>query len=175
MPTQRPSLPLLLALAVGGALHPQSSTSPRPEYEAKALVIRHLVNYITWPNAQDRPLHLGILGENPFGERSSLFLQGTTRIAYWHPTSLLRDLEGCDIVFICASESYRLPEILARLRGRPILTLSDTPGFAQRGVMINLVVVQDRITLEVNLVPLRQANLYLSSAVLSRAKVFDDR
>ncbi|MCH8997236.1 MAG: YfiR family protein, partial [Proteobacteria bacterium] len=37
-----------------------------------------------------------------------------------------------------ASEATRLTGILESLRGRPVLTIAETPGFARSGGIINL-------------------------------------
>ncbi|OQA38007.1 MAG: hypothetical protein BWY56_00461 [Acidobacteria bacterium ADurb.Bin340] len=161
------------ALAAWAALGAQEAR--RPEYQTKADLIRNLVNYVNWPQNGDRPLRLGVMGVSPFEGHLNNLASGRgrrIRLAFFRS---MKGLEDCDAVFICESEEERLPEILRALQGRPTLTLGDTPGFAQRGVMINLVVTQERVVLEVNLKMARQADLGISSAVLSRAKVYGDR
>jgi hypothetical protein len=48
------------------------------------------------------------------------------------------DLAGCHLVYVAASESQHLAEVLAAVDGKPILTVSDTAGFVERGVHLNL-------------------------------------
>lgn len=144
-----------------------------PEYQTKAKLIHNLMNYVRWPQEQGRPLVLGIMGVSPFENYlSDLSVGRGSKIRLMFFRSL-KGLEGCDAVFICDSEADRLPEVLRALQGRPILTLGDTSGFARRGVMINMRLADERIALEVNLRAARQAGLEISSAVLSRSKVFE--
>lgn len=168
----RPFRPITQGLALVLGLGLGAQVPQRPEYETKALVIRHLVNYVTWPQAPTRPLVLGILGTNPFGDHVAQFQSSQGRALRVIQLRSLRGLGDCDAVFICTSEGDRLSDILRVLQGRPILTFGDTPGFAQRGVMVNLV-TQDRIVLEINLSSTRAAGLDIRSAVLSRARIVE--
>lgn len=164
----------MVASAAWMATAPLPSQEGRlPEYQTKAKLIRNLMSYVQWPQEQGRPLVLGVMGVSPFENYLNDLSKGRgTQIRLMFFRSL-KGLEGCDAVFICDSEADRLPEILRALQGRPILTLGDSSGFARRGVMINLRVADERIALEVNLRAARQAGLEISSAVLSRSKVFE--
>lgn len=174
MPTPSLLRALMVASAAWVAAAPLASQDTRlPEYQTKAKLIRNLLNYVSWPQAKDRPLVLGVLGVSPFEDYLNDIPKGRgtpVRLTFFRS---LKGLEGCDAVFICDSEANRLPEILRAVQGRPVLTLADSPGLAQRGVMINLVVVEEHINLEVNLRTARQAGLTVSSAVLIRSKVFE--
>jgi hypothetical protein len=48
------------------------------------------------------------------------------------------DLSSCHLVYVAGSEAGRLTELLAGVSGKPILTVSDTTGFVERGVHLNL-------------------------------------
>ncbi len=161
---------------------PVQSVPPKPmkEYEAKARCVSLLLlpEYIKWPAAgQEGGLRvLGVIGECLFKkDLNELFAPGkpASRKARLVYLTNFRTLESCDALFICESESERLYEILRRIKGRPILTLGDTPDFAQRGVMINLALERDRIGLEVNLPVLRLSGLELNSNVLKNAKIIE--
>src|SRR5207245_11005868 len=43
------------------------------------------------------------------------------------------EIKTCHILFIRRPDGARLEETLARLKNRPILTVSDVDGFAERG------------------------------------------
>jgi YfiR/HmsC-like len=53
------------------------------------------------------------------------------------------------LVFIATSEQRQLPAILRELEGRGVLTVGDTPGFAESGVVLNLVMKDQRVLLAV--------------------------
>jgi hypothetical protein len=59
----------------------------------------------------------------------------------------------------------------ASLKERSILTVSDTEGAAQRGVMIRLVTEKNKIRLRINLQAAKAANLTISSKLLRPAEI----
>ena len=171
-----PSHPLSLALAAT-SLAAGPASRDQPEYQIKASFVMILAEYVSWPwTAGGRSLVLGILGaaaDAPLRD-SSLFARGVKgrplELRYFDNP---KDCEGCDIVFICESEASRLPELLTRLRSRPILTIGDSPGLAQRGVMINLFREGPRVQFEINLAALRASGLDIRSNVLKLAKMVE--
>jgi len=78
-------------------------------------------------------------------------------------------LEKCRILFIGASEANRLVSILVIAERNSILTVSDMPGFSERGGMIGFVTQQDRVRFEVNRGAAEQAGLNLSCELLKVA------
>ncbi|HEX4629216.1 MAG TPA: YfiR family protein, partial [Gemmatimonadales bacterium] len=77
----------------------------------------------------------------------------------------------CHLLFISQSEADRVEEILASLKSRPILTVSDGDDFAERGGMIHFVTEKNRIRLKINLQAVQHANLTLSSKLLRVAEL----
>jgi len=158
----------------------QSSTPNRlAEYQVKARYLSTLPDYVKWPEGHGRergPLVIGVIGDSMFENYlNDLFAPGKPqsrngRLVYLENR---QGIEACDVIFICASESEWLYEILKRVKGRSILTIGDSPDFGRRGVMINLVMERDRIGLEVNLPAVRNSNLEVSSHVLKNAKIID--
>ncbi|MDP2876812.1 MAG: YfiR family protein, partial [Holophaga sp.] len=147
----------------------QPTADRMDEYRLKARCVRVFPDYVTWPadcGPKNRPLVIGVVGESPFGNHlNDLFSvanQQQNKPQLLYITKNLRAIETCDVLFICETESDRLYEILRMIKGRPILTIADSPDFARRGVMINLVMDRDRISLEVNLPILRLSELQVS-------------
>jgi hypothetical protein len=80
---------------------------------------------------------------------------------------------GCDLVFVSRSEDERLDEILAALADEPTLTVSDTPGFAARGGIVELQARGSRIGFAINVAAYRRAGLAISSQLLELATLLD--
>lgn len=144
------------------------------EYQVKAAFILNFSNFVEWPEGHfhDGILTIGILGRDPF-EGAMDDLKGKTvkgrKVVirrYDDPEEAL----DADVLFIGASERMGLPRILHPLRGRPVLTVGDHPGFARSGVMINMVVLRKRVGFEINLQAARQSGLRISSQLLKLAK-----
>jgi hypothetical protein len=74
-------------------------------------------------------------------------------------------------VFISASEQSRITEILEAFRGKPVLTVSEVPGFCERGGFINLKVIESAIRFEINAAAGERAGLRFSSKLLSLARI----
>jgi hypothetical protein len=148
------------------------------EYELKAGVLYHIIEYVEWPVEalpNDPPsIRIGLLGQIPFADALEV-LEGKTIQGRKLVVKRLSDPEGgsnCQVLFIGASEKPRIPEIVAGLKNRPILTVSEVEGFAQQGGMVNLVAGQNRIVLEINREATGQARLSMSAQLLKLAKVF---
>jgi hypothetical protein len=74
-------------------------------------------------------------------------------------------------VFIHHSERDRLPELLAAVDKRSILTVSDLEGAAKLGVMIRFVTQSGRIRMRINPDAARAAQLTISSNLLRSAEI----
>ncbi|HEX4645009.1 MAG TPA: YfiR family protein, partial [Verrucomicrobiae bacterium] len=76
---------------------------------------------------------------------------------------------NCQVLFISASERKRFPEILDALRGKCILTVSESDRFIQAGGMINFIIVDRKVRFQINNQPARKAGLTISSDLLNLA------
>jgi hypothetical protein len=72
-------------------------------------------------------------------------------------------------LYISASETSRLGQILEATRHSGTLTVSDIPHFVERGGIIGFVKQQDRIRFEVNRSAAEDSHLTLSSELLKVA------
>ena len=169
----------MLAMSTGGAGAQAGNHSPPPtgatasrEYLLKAAFLYNFANFTTWPtealSGPQKPLHLCILGEDPFGAAMES-IEGKS--IKQQPLAVIRiaqvsDAEQCHILFISTSEEERLRAILDDLHERPILTISDMPNFARAGGTINLKTVEDQIRFDINVDVANAADLRLSSKLL---------
>ena len=85
----------------------------------------------------------------------------------------LAQVDGCEIVFIAASEKSRLASILARTEGKPILTVGDTDGFGAAGVLINFYTSGDTVKFEINEGAVDRSGLRVSSKLFKLARVIE--
>ena len=127
-----------------------------PEYSVKAAMLYRCLELVHWPAGasaeNELTLTVGVLGKNAMGESVNC-LAGKTisgrRLVVKklsHPEEAVR----CQSVFVSSSEKKRTAKILNRLAGMPILTVGETPGFAEQGGIINLLVEGKHIRLELN-------------------------
>jgi len=72
----------------------------------------------------------------------------------------------CAIAYISAAEGPRVGPDLDTLRGRPVLTVSDSADFLQKGGMVHFVIIGNHVRFAVNLDAVRKSQLSLSSELL---------
>ena len=164
------------------------------EFEFKAGVISLLGKLVTWPenaapNAQ-RPLNIGVLGQDPFLEGGVNQLDRTVAAerAKGRPIVVRRfdsakDYQPCHILFVSDSAGEKSIErnLVDRLaaakkltNGKPVLLIGQSLGFAKQGATANMVF--DRATnfirLEINPDAANRAGLKLAPDLL-RLKLVD--
>jgi len=171
---------LALTLTLLLAPLPAAAVMQAPsEYHVKLDLISKFSRFAEWPAQSStrniyRPFVLGIIGRSPFGDELDQFflkqpLKGkAVQIRYCRTPD---DMDACDMLFICASEKDRLALILGHLRQKPILTVGDSPGFAQAGVMVNFVKDGPRLNFEVNAATAKDAGIRFASGFLQIARV----
>jgi uncharacterized protein DUF4154 len=153
-------------------------TQQTPEYRVKAVFLFNFAQFVEWPPGafpdSQAPVVIGVLGEDPFGSLLEETVRGEAlggrpfQVRRYHTVD---EIKACQILFISRSESDRLQEILAGLKGRPILTVGDGEGFSVRGGMVRFVMDKNRIRLRINLEAAQAANLTISSKLLRSAEI----
>src|SRR5216683_2345682 len=177
---------LIVALSVSLSWAPEAcaqagDASDSSEYLIKAGFIYNFAKFVEWPSAAfpqaDSPIVIGVLGTDPFGnvldrivEDKKIGPRGfVVKRFKWGKD--LKDLKDCKIVFVSASERAHIDEILQSVKGLPILTVGETPGFAERGGVIRFTLEDNRVRFEVNVDAARQADLTISSRLLTLARI----
>jgi hypothetical protein len=85
----------------------------------------------------------------------------------------LEEAAQCHVLFISNSESARLPQILAALQAKPVLTVGESDSFSKSGGMIRFVTERNRIRMRINLAAATAAHLTISSKLLRPAEIVD--
>jgi hypothetical protein len=177
---------LIVALSVSLSWAPETIAQARDasdssEYLIKAGFIFNFAKFVEWPAAafsqSDSPIVIGILGTDPFGTIIDKTVQDKrvgargfiVKRLKWGAD--LKDLRECKILFVGASERAHLDELVQIVKTLPILTVGETPGFAERGGVIRFVLEDNRVRFEVNVDAARQADLTISSRLLTLARI----
>ncbi len=173
-------VPLLLfaALACGAFPPCVEAAAALSEDQVEAVFVFNFSHFVEWPPqsfaAPNDPFIIGILGTDPFGAHLDEVVRGEQLNG--HPLQVRRfrsvvEIDRCQILFIDRSESGRIGDILAALRGHGTLTVSQADGAAERGVMIQFAVENNRIRLRINVDSARAAGLKISSNLLRPAAI----
>jgi len=159
---------LLLSMTV------RAQESRELEYEVKAAFLLKFAMFVQWPTntlAADpqAPLVVGILGEDPFGVKFDQAVKTEKvngRTVQIRRARRVAELLDCQIVFICASETPRFPELITAFNKRPILTVADGADFAPRGGMIGFFKEAGKVRFEINPPAIERVGLKASSKLL---------
>jgi hypothetical protein len=165
------SVAVLLSVTAGaGDARPQTL-----EYAVKAAYLYQFARFTEWPDkaADDRPLCIGVLGDDGFGAALDKALVGRAvgnRAVLVRRSRLVTELDGCDIVFVSQSEAgERLGAVLQRASRWPALTVGESETFTRDGGMVRFFVEGNHVRFEVNLLAVEGARLRLSSRLLALA------
>ncbi len=164
---------LLLLLTAWPVLLPAEVVT---DYQVEALFLFNFVHFVTWPASDDAagPFTIGVLDNEQIGARLDETVRGESldgralTVLHFHR---VEDLASCQILFIDRSQDSQLRRIISSLNHRGTLTVSDVPGAAEQGVMIQFVVENNRVRLRVNVEAARAAGLVLSSKLLRAAEL----
>ncbi len=170
-------LPALVVLSVATSSG-VAEQAPLPEYFAKAKIIRLLLDYVEWPERRaDELMVVGVLEPSPFGEHLPRALEKVVLRDGRHVKLLFfrspAQIVECDVLLVSENHEPALGSILRTLQDKPVLTIADTPGFARRGVIVNLAILNSRVRLEVNLAAMKRSGLMISPQVLKGATIID--
>jgi len=177
---------LIIALSVSlswapGALAQDRDSSDSSEYLIKAGFIFNFAKFVEWPPTTfaqaDSPIVIGILGTDPFGTIIDHIVQDkkiggrgfVVKRLKWGAEA--KDLRECKILFVGASERAHIDELVQIVKFLPILTVGETPGFAEHGGVVRFVLEDNRVRFEVNVDAARQGGLTISSRLLTLARI----
>lgn len=166
-------------LGIGIMMGPGVSlaVSPGPaESEVKAAFVFNFIKFVEWPRGTfppgEKPLTLCVLGQDPLGEALGS-LEGKTaqsRKIEVRRVSTPGDAEGCQVLYVCRSEAEQMTVILRRMKPG-VLTIGDMRYFASSGGIINLILLDNRISFEISVDAAEKAGLKISSQLLKLAQV----
>lgn len=158
----------------GGVFSADRRAEPLSEYQVKAAFVYNFIKFVTWPSGEvpaEAPVQLCILGDLPdpvpFDHLDGQELMGRhLKVVYLREP---QEARTCQVLYLASSLSSRLQDVLETVRGRPVLTVSDTSGFAKRGVMINMYLENKRVRFEINATAAGEAGLRISAKLLNLA------
>ena len=172
---RRPTL--ILALAAG-LLWPATGAWGEPSLEAavKAAYLFKFGAFVEWPastfDSPTAPMQLCVAGPDPFGAILDQAVRG--QAIDEHPITVVRldrvdKGAHCHILFVAASPRQSVAEALDRVRGAPVLTVTDAGASpAQRGV-IDFVIKDAHVRFRIDGRTAGQDGLAISSKLLSLA------
>lgn len=149
-------LPLLLMLVF---LPAQGFCDSLRNYKIKAGFTYRFILFSEWPAAafstNPDEFSIGIVGTSKinsfFDQVAGTLVDGRKLVIRQLSAELTaEELRGCQVVFIHESHSSQMQYILHTLEGAPVLTISDSPNFLEKGGMIAFFYQRNRIRFAVD-------------------------
>jgi hypothetical protein len=174
--TPRLALILLLAGSTRTAFAQSQDASDSSEYLIKAGFIYNFAKLVEWPTLPSSSnIVIGVLGNDSVAKVIENAVSGKKLDGRSFVVKRLKwskDLQcGCQILFVTSRENVPTDEVLQTYKNTSVLTISESPGFAKRGFIINFILENNQVRFEVNVEAARQVGLNVSSRLLSLAKI----
>lgn len=158
---------LLLVLACTHATAQQN-------YKMHSMFMFSFTRYVIWPEAYNEgDFEILVLGDTPMKDA----LQDMANLKKVNERKIkvtkinnASEIRKCNILFVSASKSSQLKEILAKVNTQSILVVTEEPGLATQGSHINFVERAGRLAFELNQAAINKNNLKVANE-LSRVAI----
>jgi hypothetical protein len=146
----------------------------------KAAFLYNFVKFVEWPatSSQTGPVALCVLGKDPFDGELERATEGKTvngRSLVVRRVNDATSAQSCQVLFVSASEAARAPEVMKRVAGWSVLTVSDIDRFSDLGGIINFLMDGQRVRFRINQGAAERASLRISSKLLQLGVALDDK
>ena len=150
-------------------------------YVLKAVYLEKISRFIKWPeeslmNDIDKPFIISVIGKTPLAknlEQIYAIKKINKKKVVIKRISNLYEIENSNILVIAESEKKNLQNILSITKNLPVLTISETPDFAKKGVLINFYEENNKLRFEINETAVLQSPLQMSFYLLNSAKIIN--
>jgi hypothetical protein len=166
---------VLLATGIAAlAAHKAAAQSSAPsQLDVQAVYLFDFAKFVRWPEgAEHGTLTICVDGEKAYVDRLTRLVKSEqidSRPLAVRAVQTPADVAGCDILFLSVSAKDQEAAMLAATTGKPILTVSDIPGFLDSGGMIQFLLINKRVRFSVDLRPAAHNGIALSSELLKVA------
>ena len=169
------SVAIALVAVTGSRVPAGTLQSERTEPEAKAVLLQKVLAFVTWPKGEKpgpRPLKIAFIGQTPVARELTRLVNdraaGNAPLEV-HYEALDSNLDGYQVVFLSHSNARHAQALVDKTSSKPVLTVCDSTGGCDKGIILTLLVAENRIRFEVNLKQARRAGLSFQSQVLQYA------
>lgn len=131
------------------------------------------MKYVNWPaSVSSGDFVIGVVGDDDvygtlakwYGTKS----KGAQKIVIKQFNSAA-EVTDCHVLYVGKSASNNFDDILGKISGKPVLTISDKAGLGKKGSCINFKTVSGKLKFELNQAALEGATLKVSSQLTGMA------
>jgi len=130
------------------------SQAQKAKYQS--LFIYNITKYVKWPDSYNSgKFIIGILGDLDISESIKTMNKvkkktGNGLILEVKNFSSIEGIDDCNILFVSEGDVDKLAKICEKTIAKPILIITDSPGMAKQGSVINFVEKNGKIKFELN-------------------------
>ena len=149
------------------------------EYVLQAVYLEKFSRFVTWPEESEmadanKPFVILVIGQTPLKENLEQ-IYAVQKIngkkVKIKQINKAEEIQNEHILFIAESEKKNLNNILEITRQKPILTVSSSPEFGKRGVLINFFEENKKLRFEINESEVLLSELKMSFYLLNSAVI----
>lgn len=143
-------------------------------YKYHSLFIFSFTRYVQWPEGFNQgDFEITVLGDSPLINELTTMAQSKKvgdRNIKVNKINGIGELKKCHILFVPASKSSLLPEVIAKINSQPILLVTEENGLGLKGSNINFIMKEGKLAFELNQTTINKQNLKVSNE-LSRLAI----
>lgn len=149
------------------------------EHKVKAAFIHKFIKFTKWPKetfiSDNSPILICVYGESPIWAglknlENKAVMGRQLKIVKVNEPDLKKK---CHIIFVSKAKKDELDSLLNKINKSGIMTIGESDGFAEKGGMINFVIVEGKLRFEINVGAIERSGLKLSSKLLRLGKVVE--
>ena len=152
-----------------------SSISFAQKEKYQSLFIYNFTKYIKWPESYNgEKFVIGVIGNSEILSAlnemaSSKKKTGTGEVIEIKKYSSVENIDDCNILFVSNDAVNNLEKIVDQTSSKPILIITESPGMATKGSIINFVDQNGKIKFELNEAKATTRGLVVSGSLTSLA------
>jgi hypothetical protein len=164
-----------LALVAGAGATAAGQTAAASS--VKAAFLYNFAKFAEWPVealAPGQRLALCVIGDRAVADALEQTIKGRAHEGHELTVQVVKAdgaLKACHLVYVDGGDKAGSAQVLAALRGSPVLSVGDASRFAEEGGVAQLALEHDRMRFSINVAAAERARLRLSSKLLGLAKI----
>lgn len=150
-----------------------TSAQDKPMHEIHSAMLYNFIKYVQWPNEGDGgEFVVGVMGDDDVFNTLKQWYDGKPKGTKKYVIKKLAsaaDAATCAVIYLGKGKSNQFEDIKGSIAGKPVLTITNGNGLAQKGSCINFKVVDGKLKFEMNQGTFGTNNLKVSSQLSSMA------
>ena len=145
----------------------------KPVHEIHSAMLYNFIKYVQWPNEGEAgDFVVGVMGDDDVFNTLKQWYDGKPKGSKKYVIKKLASADEastCSVVYLGKGKSNQFEAIKGNISGKPVLTITNGNGLAQKGSCINFKVIDGKLKFEMNQGTFGTNNLKVSSQLSSMA------